>query len=170
MKGKGKITTKELIVFSMLGAIIFLSDLLMEALPNVHGVAMFIALFTLIYRFKALIPIYVFVFLNGLYAGFAQWWIPYLYIWTILWALIKLIPKKASDKTKFILSIIFCSLHGILFGILYAPLQAIMFGLSFEAMITWIMVGLPFDVIHMCGNFAMSFLIIPLYKVIKKLS
>ena len=169
MKQK-RITTKELIVFSMLGAIIFLSDLLMEALPNVHGVAMFIALFTLIYRSKALIPIYVFVFLNGVYAGFAQWWIPYLYIWTILWVLIMLSPEKASIKTKFVLSIIFCSLHGLLFGILYVPLQALMFGLSFKGMITWIAVGFPFDIIHMCGNFAMSFLIIPLYKIIKKIA
>ena len=170
MKPKNRISTKELVVFSMLGAIIFLSDILMEALPNIHGVAMFVALFTLIYRAKALIPLYVYVLLNGVYAGFAQWWIPYIYVWTILWALIMLIPKKSSDKTKFILSILFCSLHGILFGILYAPLQALMFGLSFQGMLTWIAVGFPYDIIHMCGNFAMSFLIIPLYKVIKKIS
>ena len=164
----GKIKLKELIVFAMLGTIIFLSDILMEGLPNIHGVAMFIALFTLLFRVKALIPIYVYVFLNGLYAGFALWWVPYLYIWTILWALVLLIPKSAKDKTKFILCIVFCSLHGILFGTLYAPLQALMFGLSFKGMIAWIMVGLPFDVIHMIGNFAMSFLIIPLYKTLKK--
>ena len=170
MKYKNIISTKELVVFSMLGAIIFLSDLLMEALPNIHGVAMFIALFTIIYRVRALIPLYVYVFLNGVYGGFAQWWIPYLYVWTILWVLIMLIPKKSSDKTKFILSITFCSLHGLLFGVLYAPLQALMFGLSFKGMITWITVGFPFDVIHMCGNFAMSFLIIPLYRVLKKLT
>ena len=154
----------------MLGAIIFLSDILMEALPNIHGVAMFVALFTIMYRSKALIPLYVYVFLNGVYGGFAQWWIPYLYVWTILWALIMLIPKNASDKTKFILSIVFCSLHGLIFGTIYAPLQALMFGLSFKGMIAWIIAGLPFDVIHMCGNFAMSFLIIPLYKAIKKIS
>ena len=170
MERKNKITTKELVVFSMLGAIIFLSDLLMEALPNIHGVAMFIALFTLIYRAKALIPLYVYVFLSGVFSGFAQWWIPYLYIWTILWALIMLIPKNSSNKIKFIFSIIFCSLHGLLFGICYAPLQALIFGLSFEGMITWIVVGFPFDILHMCGNFALSFLIIPLYKIIKKLA
>ena len=164
------ITTKELIVFSMLGAIIFLSDLLMEALPNVHGVAMFIALFTLIYRVKALIPLYVYVFLNGVYAGFAPWWVPYLYVWVILWALIMLIPKSSSNKVKFIFSIAFCSFHGLIFGTIYAPLQALMFGLSFKGMIAWIIAGFPFDVIHMCGNFAMSFLIIPLYKAIKKIS
>ena len=168
MKKKKFLSAKELILFSMLGTIIFLSDILMEALPNIHGVAMFIALFTLFFRAKALIPIYVYVLLNGLYGGFALWWIPYLYIWLPLWALIMLIPKNSSDKVKFIFSIVFCSLHGILFGTMYAPLQAFMFGLSFNGMISWIVAGIPFDVIHMCGNFAMSFLIIPLYKILKK--
>ena len=168
MTRKRWITTKELIIFAMLGTIIFLSDLLMEALPNIHGVAMFITLFTLLYRWKALIPIYVYVLLNGLYAGFALWWVPYLYIWTILWALILIIPKSARDKTRFILCVVFCSLHGLLFGILYAPLQAIMFGLDFKGMITWIVAGFPFDILHLIGNFAVSFLIIPLYKSLKK--
>lgn len=166
---KSKITLKELIVFGMLGAIIFLSDLIMEALPNIHAVAMFVALFTLVYRWKALIPLYVYVGLMGIYSGLALWWVPYLYIWTILWAVIMLIPKRANDKLKFIFCIILCSLHGLLFGILYAPMQALMFGLSFEAMITWIITGTAFDIVHMCGNFAMSFLIIPLYKVMKKI-
>ena len=77
---KSKISLKELIVFAMLGTIMFLSDLLMEALPNIHAIAMFIALFTLVYRWKALIPLYVYVALTGGYAGLAQWWIPYLYV------------------------------------------------------------------------------------------
>ena len=153
----------------MLGAIIFLSDLLMEALPNIHGVAMFIALFTLIYRAKALIPLYVYVFLSGVFSGFAQWWIPYLYIWTILWALIMLIPKNSSNKIKFIFSIIFCSLHGLLFGICYAPLQALMFGLSFEGMITWIVAGLPWNCIHGISNFFCGMMIVPIASVLTKL-
>ena len=167
--GKSKINLRELIIFAMLGCIMFLSDLLMEALPNIHALAMFIALFTLVFRAKALIPIYVYVALTGIYAGLALWWVPYLYIWAILWAAIMLIPKRANDKVKFILSIILCSLHGLLFGILYAPMQALMYGLSFKAMITWIVTGAAFDIVHMCGNFAMSFLIIPLYRVMKKL-
>ncbi len=168
MSKKRWITTKEMLIFSMLGTIIFLSDILMEGLPNIHGVAMFCALFTLMYRTKALIPIYVYVLLNGLYAGFALWWVPYLYIWTILWAFIMIIPKSTTDKTRFIMCTALCSLHGLLFGILYAPLQAIMFGLNFNGMITWILAGIPFDILHLIGNFVVSFLIIPLYKALKK--
>ena len=166
---KSKISLKELIVYSMLGTIMFLSDLLMEALPNIHALAMFIALFTLLFRARALIPIYVYVMLTGIYAGLALWWVPYLYIWTILWAAIMLIPKKINDKWKFAIAITLCALHGLFFGILYAPMQAIMYGLSFKAMLTWILTGTVFDVIHMLGNLAMSFLIIPLYRTMKKL-
>ncbi len=168
MKQKRWISTKELIIFSMLGTIMFLSKLLVEFLPNIHAIALFIAVFTLVYRAKALIPIYVYVLLTGVYGGFNLWWVPYLYIWTILWALIMLIPKNASIKAKAIASAIFCACHGLMYGTLYAPMQAIMYGLSFKGMIAWIMVGLPFDIIHMIGNIVLALLIVPLYKIIKK--
>lgn len=165
-----KTVIKELIVFAMLGTIMFLSDLIMDALPNIHAIAMFIALFTLIYRWKALIPLYVYVALTGVYAGLAPWWIPYLYVWAPLWALMMLIPKNAPDKVKFILSTVFCSLHGITFGLLYTPGQAIMYGLNLQGMISWYLVGIPFDILSLVGNFAMSFLIKPLYKVLRKIA
>lgn len=158
-----------LIIFPMLGTIMFISKLIMEFLPNIHAVAMFIAVFTLVYRWKALIAIYVYVFLVGLYSGFNVWWFPYIYIWAILWALVMLIPKRISAKKKTIISAIFCAIHGILYGTLYAPFQALAFGLNFEGMIAWIVAGFPFDIVHMCGNIAMSVLILPLYKVIVKL-
>lgn len=158
-----------LIIFPMLGAIMFISKVIMEFLPNIHAIAMFIAVFTLVYRWYALIPIYLYVFLVGLYNGFGTWWVPYIYIWTILWAFIMLIPKRLSIKKKAVISAILCGLHGITYGILYAPFQALAFGLSFEGMIAWIVAGFPFDIVHMCGNIAMSFLIIPLYKIINRL-
>ena len=164
-----KNTIRDIIVFTMLGTIMFTSKLIMEFLPNIHLIATFIAVFTLVYRWKALIPIYVFVFLTGLYNGFGTWWYPYIYIWTILWVLIMLIPKRISINKKVVISTIFCGLHGILFGTLYAPFQALAFGLNFEGMIAWIVAGLYYDFVHMCGNIALSVLILPLYNVLIKL-
>ena len=160
---------RDTIVFAMLGAIMFVSKLIMEFLPNIHAIAMFIAVFTLIYGWRALIPIYVYVFLVGLINGFGVWWYPYIYIWAVLWALIMLIPKNMSLKKKVIISAIFCALHGLLYGTLYAPFQALAFGLNFQGMIAWIVAGFPFDIVHMCGNIAMSFLIAPLYRVLLRL-
>ena len=153
----------------MLGTIMFISKLIMEFLPNIHAIAMLIAVFTLVYRWRALIPIYIYVFLTGLYNGFGIWWIPYIYIWAILWALIMLIPKRLSIKKKVIISAVFCGLHGLLYGTLYAPFQALAFGLNFDGMIAWIIAGIPWDILHMCGNIAMSVLIVPLHKTIIKL-
>ena len=54
-------------VFSMLGAIMFVSKLVMEFLPNVHLIGALTMVYTIVYRSKALIPLYIFVFLSGLY-------------------------------------------------------------------------------------------------------
>lgn len=169
MKNKRLQWLIDLILLVSFGVIMFISKMIMEFLPNIHAIAMFIAVFTLTYRHKALISIYVYAFLVGFTFGFSAWWYPYLYIWTILWALIMLIPKKAPFKLKIALAAIFCALHGILYGTLYAPFQAIMFGLNFKGMLSWIAVGFPWDIVHMCGNIAMSVLIAPLYKTIIKL-
>ena len=81
-----KLTIREMAVFSMFGSLMFATTIAMSALPNVHLLGMFITLLTVVYRVKALIPLYIFVFIYGLYYGFATWWLPYLYIWMILWA------------------------------------------------------------------------------------
>ena len=68
-----KLKTKEMILFSLLGATMFVSKLITEALPNIHLLGLFIVSYTVVFRAKALIPIYVFVFLTGIYGGFTFW-------------------------------------------------------------------------------------------------
>ena len=119
----------ELAVFPMLGAIMFCSKLLMEALPNIHIVGMLVMLYTVVFRAKALIPIYIYVFLTGLYAGFDVWWIPYLYIWTALWAITMCLPKNMPRAAAIVVYSVICGLHGFLYGTLYAPAHALFFGL-----------------------------------------
>lgn len=163
------LTTRELAVFALLGSFMFISKLLMEGLPNVHLLGMLTISYTLVYRKKALIPIYVYVLLNGLYAGFNMWWVPYLYIWTVLWAITMLLPKKMPKKVSAVVYPLLCALHGLSFGTLYAPAQALMFGLSFENTIRWIVAGLPWDAVHAVGNLATGLLILPTVAVLKRL-
>ena len=158
----------DLIVFAILGVIMFISKYLTDLLPNIHFLGMFTMTFTISYRKKALIPIYVFVFLTGIFNGFAMWWIPYLYIWTILWGITMFLPKKMSKKVAIPVYAVVCALHGICYGILYAPVQAIMFGLNFKGMLMWIGAGLYFDILHGIGNFALGFLIVPLSEALQK--
>ena len=153
----------------MLASIMYLSKILMEWIPNVHLLGMLTVTYTIVYRKKALIPIYVYVLLNGILAGFSTWWIPYLYIWTILWGVTMLLPRHMKKSTSIIAYMVVCSLHGFLFGILYAPAQALLFGLSWEAMITWIAAGFYFDVLHGLGNLAAGTLIVPLVTLLRRL-
>ena len=163
-----KLKIKGIAIFGVLGAIIFVSKLVMEAFPNIHIIGMLIVAITVVFRVKALYPIYVFVFLNGLFYGFALWCIPYLYVWTVLWVFVMLIPKKTPRKALPIIYMLIAALHGFLFGILYAPSQAILFGLNFKSMIAWIVAGLPFDLIHGISNFICGVLICPVIVVLRR--
>lgn len=165
-----RIKTRELTLFALLGTLMYGSKVLMEFLPNVHLLGMFTITFTVVYRKKALIPIYVYVFLNGLFAGFTFWWVPYLYIWTVLWGIVMLLPKTMPKKVAVPVYMVTCALHGFLFGTLYAPVQALMFGLDFKGMLAWIVAGLPWDAIHGVSNFFAGALVVPLATLLQKLS
>lgn len=162
-----KLTIREIAVFGMLGAVMYVSKMIMELIPNVHLLGTFIVAFTVVYRQKALYPIYVYVFLNGIFSGFAAWWIPYLYIWTVLWAFVMLLPRKMPAKIQPLVYMCVCAAHGFLFGTLYAPAQALIFGLSFQGMVAWIVAGLPWDCIHGISNFFCGALIMPIVSVLR---
>lgn len=151
----------------MLGAVMYASKIIMEMAPNIHLLGVFIVAFTVVYRKKALYPIYVFVLLSGMFCGFAGWWLPYLYIWTVLWAMVMLLPKNMPKKVSPFVYMTVCALHGFLYGTLYAPVQAVLYGLNFKGMVAWIAAGLPFDLIHGISNFFCGILIIPLISALK---
>ena len=154
----------------MLGTIMFCSKIIMEILPNIHLLGMLTVTFTVVFRKKALIPIYIYVLLNGVYAGFNTWWIPYLYIWTILWGVTMLLPKEMPRKAQYVVYPAVCCLHGLAFGTLYAPVQALLFGMNVKTMVAWIIAGLPWDVLHGVGNLFAGLLIVPLAQLLTALT
>ena len=164
-----KLTVREMAVFSMLGALMFASKIIMEMVPNIHLLGMFIVAFTVVYRAKALYPIYIYVLLNGIYAGFGTWWVPYLYIWTVLWGMVMLLPKKMPKPVQVVVYAAVSALHGFGFGVLYAPAQALLFGLNFKGMVAWIVAGFPFDMIHGISNLVCGVLIVPLIVILRSL-
>ncbi|NLU25010.1 MAG: hypothetical protein GXW99_09970 [Clostridiales bacterium] len=163
------LTTRQMVIFAMLGALMFCSKLLMEWAPNIHLLGMLTMTYTLTYGKKALFPIYVYVLINGIFAGFAAWWIPYLYIWTVLWGVTMLLPRHMKKRVAVPVYMGICALHGLCFGILYAPAQALLFGLDFRGMLAWIAAGFPWDVMHGVGNLFAGVLILPLSKLLQKL-
>ena len=161
---------REYAVFAMLGTIMFLSKLVMEFLPNIHLVGILTVIYTIVFRHRALIPIYVCVALVGLFYGFSMWWLPYLYIWTILWGAIMLVPRGIPKTAARIIHPVIACLHGLLYGVLYAPAQALLFKLNLEGTIAWIIAGFPFDLMHGIGNLALGVLIPPLTVLLTRLS
>ena len=159
----------ELTLFAMFGSFMFVSKVFMEFLPNIHLLGMLIMVLTVVFRAKALIPIYIYVFLNGVYSGFATWWFPYLYVWTVLWGATMLLPKNMPKKVALIVYPIVCALHGLLFGVLYAPGQALLYGYTFEQTLVWISMGMSFDLLHTAGDFCAGLLIVPLSEALKKI-
>ena len=159
----------EMVLFAMFAALMFTSKIIMEALPNIHLLGMFVMLCTVVFRAKALIPLYLYVIVQGIYAGFAQWWMPYLYVWTVLWGMTMLIPKNIPKRLAAIVYPAVCALHGFAFGIIYAPGQALLYGFNFNQTLAWIASGFYFDVLHGISNIFTGMLILPLSELIKKL-
>ena len=164
-----KLKAKEICIFAMMGALMFASKTAMEALPNIHPVTMLICAVTMAFGAKALWSVVVFAFLVGLYNGFNLWWIPYLYIWLPPYLMALIVPwRKISVKLAVPLAMIICALHGLMYGTLYAPTQALIMGMKWETMIKWIVVGLPWDVLHGVSNFFIGGLAYPLARLMKR--
>lgn len=165
---KKRLTVSEIALFAMLGALMFGAQVVMEVFPNVHLSGMFVVLYTVLFRRKALIPIYLYVFLIGVRWGFGLAWIPYLYLWLILWAMVMLIPQKTSRKWKMIFYPIVGALFGLSFGTLYAPSQALLFGLNFKQTLLWIAAGFPWDIVHGIGNGVFCVMVLPLSEALNR--
>lgn len=154
----------------MFGSLMFCSRVIMAALPNIHLLGMLVMVLTLTFRWRALIPIYIYVMLDGVYQAFSTWWVPYLYIWTILWAITMLLPKKMPRWLCCAVYPVVCALHGFAFGILYAPAYALFFKLDYEGILIWLAQGVIFDVTHGISNFFVGMSILPFSQLLKKLA
>ena len=165
MKKKG-LTVFEIALFGVLGAVMFVSKMLMEVLPNIHLLGTLIVAYTVVFRAKALIPIYAYVLLDGLIHGFAAWWIAYLYIWAVLWGAVMLLPRRMKPPVA---AAVYCAVsaaHGFLFGLLYAPVQLVVFyNMNLEPMKLWLVQNIPFDLIHGASNFL---LMLALYRPMRR--
>ena len=155
----------------MLGSLMFLTKFLMQNIPNIHLLGLFIAVAAVLYRTKALIPLYIYVTLDGIVHGFALWWVPYLYIWLPLWGMILLAEKlKIPTKIKPAVYMCICGIHGLSFGLLYAPFQALVYGLSLNQTIAWVIAGLPFDITHAISNFIAASLTLPICRTVSNVT
>ena len=161
--------TRTMIVFALLGTILFLSDIIFEAIPNVHGIAPLLISYTIVYRWRALISLYIYVALTGISWGFHPSFIPYLYIWLPLFLLAHLVKRTWKKPLRAALYCAIAALHGIAFGLLYVPFWSYVMGFDLQMTLAWVAAGLPFDLAHAIGNTLFATLAIPIASLLSRL-
>ena len=165
-----KLKIREIAIFAMLGAIMCVSKVVMEGIPNVHLLGTLIIAFTLTYRTKALFPIYAYVFANGLWEGFTLFgWLPETYIWLILWGMTMLLPKKMPPRIAPIVYMVISAIHGLLFDLFYIPAYLLFANIPWDRLWLTFLMGLPYVALQAVGNFVLGTLIVPLTTLLRKL-
>ena len=149
---------------ALLSAILYVSTVALEFLPNVELVSLLTVLYTLVFGKEAFLIVTVFNLFELIQWGFGTWWVSYLYVWPLL-VLITLLLKKIIKEEFLIWSVVsglFGLIFGSLFAIVYLPVDPA------YALAYWIS-GLPWDVWHGVCNFVLMLVIgKPLYLLLKK--
>lgn len=159
-----KLTIREVVLFGILGALTYALKMCMAGLPNIEPVSLFVMAFAVVFGWKAMYPIYVYVAMELVTWGPGTWNINYLYIWAILAVAALLLRKTEQPLAWAMLSGGF----GLAFGALCAPVDIAMGGLSY-AVSKWV-AGIPFDIAHCIGNFVITMLLFdPLRSLLTKL-
>lgn len=149
----------------MLGALTFGAKVAMSGLPNIEPVSLMVMLFAVVFGWKALYPIYLYVTMEILYYGINFWNVNYLYVWAIL-AAAAIAMRRFKDP---VLWACLSGFFGLAFGLLCCPVYMVT-GSSVRYGILWWLKGLPYDVLHAVGNFAITLtLFVPLRKLLSRL-
>lgn len=159
-----KISLLELVILSLLGALLFVVQVVLGFLPNIELVSVLIIVYTRVYGRKVFYPIYLFVALEAVYYGINTWVIQYTYVWTIL-ALVVLLLRRYNSNALWVLV---NTAYGFLFGALCSITYLFIGG--FSAMTAYWISGIPFDLLHMGGNFLTALVLCePLYRLLSRL-
>lgn len=159
-----KLTIREICLFGMLAAVTFGAKWVMAGLPNIEPVSLMVMLFGAVFGWKALFPVAVYVAAEILFYGLGPWNINYLYVWPLL-----AVAAMALRKVKHpLIWATVSGFFGLMFGALCAPVDVFIGGFGYAAS-KWIS-GIPFDLLHCVGNFAMALLLfVPLRRLITRL-
>ena len=151
---ENRLSGRELVVFSLLGALMFALKMAMAGLPNIEPISLLLIAYTRVFGRKALWPLSVYVSLEFLMWGVGLWNINYLYVWVILFVAARVFHRIQAPLGWAVLSGGF----GLLFGLLCAPVYWVTGG--WGAAVSWWVSGIPFDLLHCAGNFIGTLLLI----------
>lgn len=137
----------------------------MSPLPNIEPVSLMVMLFAVVFGWKALYPIYLYVAMEILLYGIQFWNINYFYVWAVL-AVAAMAMRRVKNP---ICWAVLSGAFGLSFGLLCAPVYMVVGG-SVSYGIRWWQAGLGFDVTHAVGNFAIALILfVPLRQLLSHL-
>lgn len=159
-----KLTLRQVALFGMLGALTFGAKVAMKDLPNIEPVSLMVMLFAVVFGWKGLYPVYLYVLMEILLFGINLWNINYTYVWTVLFVGAMLLRRLKHPLWWALLSGVF----GMAFGLLCSPVYMVIGG--FDYGIRWWLSGLVFDVPHAIGNFVIALvLFVPMRRLLTRL-
>lgn len=163
-RSKPALNIRELVLFGVLGAMTFALKFVMAALPNIEPVTLCLLVYGVVFGYKALYPCYIYVVLEILFFGFGPWNFCYLYIWVIP-VLLGIFLKHIKQSLVWAMV---SAVYGLLFGALCGIVDAFIGGIGY-AVAKWAS-GIPFDIAHCLGNFAMALILFnPLRELLNRL-
>lgn len=151
-------------LFGVLGALTFALQVAMAPLPNIEPVSLLVMIFAVVFGWKSLYPVYVFVAMEILFYGISTWNIYYLYVWTVL-ALAAILMRKTESPLAWAL---LGGVFGLFFGALCGIVDIFIGGFAYAGA-KWVS-GIPFDLLHCGGNFGIALIMFkPLRNMMEKL-
>ena len=144
------LNVREMVLFAILGAMTFSAKYVISFLPNIEPVSLMVMLFAVVFGWKWVYPVYLYVVMEILFYGISLWNINYLYIWAVLAVVSMFLKDMKSPLAWALLSGVF----GLLFGALCGIVDIFIGGFSY-AVTKWIS-GIPFDLLHCGGNFVIT--------------
>ncbi len=153
---------------ALLAALLIASKEMLAGLPNVELVSLLVISYTVVYRARALVPIYVFVAVEAVVWPSPFGTAMYLYVWAILFLVILFLSPREKLRPAWVYALV-SGFFGLLFGVLCAPAQAVLFGLDVSGTLAWIAAGLPWDAVHGVTNAALALLVPPLSRLLLRL-
>ena len=151
-----------MVLFAVLGAMTFAAKYVMSFLPNIEPVSLMVMLFAVVFGWKWVYPVYLYVTMEILFYGLGLWNINYFYIWAVLGVSACILKDLRHPLAWAMLSGAF----GLLFGALCGIVDVFIGGFGY-AVTKWVS-GIPFDIMHCAGNFVMALLLFcPLRKLLE---
>ena len=153
-----RITAKDVAEIGVMSATLTAGKMAMSFLPNIEIVSFLIIMYAMYFGRKVFFAIFVFIAVECMIWGFNIWTLMYLYVWPMLAGITLLFKKQKSA--------IFWSLLSAVFGLAFGGLCSLVYIFTggFKTAFAWWAAGIPMDVSHCIGNFAVM---LALYRPVK---